>query len=85
MKHVLWEILNQVQDDVWGGMTETWFISVYRLWIVAEPDRVMMQVAGNICELVRKDSLPPASSWLVRDICNKHKGVIVVFVQARVT
>ena len=60
------------------------FILVYRLGIVAKPDRVMMQVAENICELVRKDSQTPASSWLVRDICNKPKGWIFVFVIIRV-
>ena len=54
------------------------FISVYRLGIVAKPDRVMMQVAENICELVRKDSQAPASSWFVRDTCNKPKGWIFV-------
>ena len=76
MKQVLREILKQVQDD--GDASETRnlkrFILVYRLGIVAKPDRVMMQVAENICELVRKDSQPPASSWLVRDICNNPKG-----------
>ena len=58
MKQVLREILKQVQDD--GDAVETRnlkrFILVYRLGIVAKPDRVMMQVAENICELFRKDS-----------------------------
>ena len=63
MKHILREILNQVQDD--GDAAETRslkrFILVYRHGIVAKPDRVVIQVAGNICELVHKDSRSPVS------------------------
>ena len=40
------------------------FISVYRLGIVAEPVRVIVYEAKNICELVYKDS---STSEALRD------------------
>ena len=55
------------------------FISVYRLAIDAEPERVMMWLAENIQACLRIFRRAQ-HQWLVRDILHQAQGVFIVFV-----
>ena len=55
------------------------FISVYRLAIDAEPERVMMWLAENIQACLRIFRRAQ-HQWLVRDILHLPQGVFMVFV-----